>query len=55
MRDQNYAADPERPRQYLDTHCRIYAAVERGDARAAEEAVRRHLADIWQHLADGIP
>jgi GntR family transcriptional repressor for pyruvate dehydrogenase complex len=54
MREQNYSSDPGRPRQYLDTHRRIYEAIERGDARAAEEAVSHHLAEIWKDLADGI-
>lgn len=53
MREHNYAGDPERPRQYLERHRRIYEAVVRGNPQEAEEAVRRHLAEITENLADG--
>jgi GntR family transcriptional repressor for pyruvate dehydrogenase complex len=53
MREQNYAGEPERPRQYLERHRRIYQAIVRGDSEAAEDAVRRHLAEITENLSDG--
>ena len=55
MREQNYAGEPARPRQYLDRHRQIYEAVAQGNPRAAEDAVRRHLAEITENLSDGAP
>lgn len=55
MRAQNYASDPSRPAHYLDRHRRIYAAIERGDAQAAEEAMRQDLAEITNDLSDNTP
>jgi DNA-binding FadR family transcriptional regulator len=39
---------PEAFRLTLDEHARIYDAIERGDAAAAETAMRRHILDAWQ-------
>ena len=40
---------PGRPRRSLEGHRRILAAIRRGDARAAERAVRKHLGEI-EHI-----
>jgi GntR family transcriptional repressor for pyruvate dehydrogenase complex len=55
MRERNYASDPARPLQYLNSHRRIYEAIARGDAGAAEDAARRHLAEITEDLANNAP
>lgn len=55
MREQNYARDPARPRRYLERHRRIYEAIERGDPRAAEEAVRQDLSEISEDLSESAP
>lgn len=33
-------------------HERLYAAIEKGDARAAERLARQHLAEGWRHQGD---
>lgn len=38
----------EAVRLTLEEHTRIYEAIERGDAAAAENAMRRHILDAWQ-------
>jgi DNA-binding FadR family transcriptional regulator len=55
MRERNYASDAARPLQYLNSHRRIYEAIERGDAKGAAEALRRHLAEITDDLSDNAP
>jgi GntR family transcriptional repressor for pyruvate dehydrogenase complex len=55
MRERNYASDPARPRHYLNSHRLIYEAIERGDASAAEAALRLHLAEITDDLSDSAP
>lgn len=52
MREQNYGSDPARPRRYLNSHRLMYEAIARGDAAAAEEASRRHLAEIVHDLSE---
>ncbi|MDB5056894.1 MAG: transcriptional regulator, GntR family [Chloroflexi bacterium] len=55
MREHNYASDPARPRLYLDSHRRIFEAIQRGDPRAAEEALRQDLAEITKDLSENSP
>ncbi|HWE62412.1 MAG TPA: FadR/GntR family transcriptional regulator [Chloroflexota bacterium] len=55
MREHNYASDPARPAHYLNRHRRVYEAIERGDPRAAEEAMRQDLAEITNDLSDNAP
>lgn len=52
MRDRNLGTHPGRPMQYVHDHRSILQAIESGDAVAAADHMRDHVARISEDLAD---